>query len=92
MGNRNAQTFQLTNYLPLNISFQVYILYLTKKIFSKLNFFKFDIDCEISCFKFSTTSGTLQPNESRLIQVFFEPQHPIIYYKKIACLIQNHVT
>ena len=33
MGNRNAQTFQLTNYLPLNISFQVYIFYLTKKNF-----------------------------------------------------------
>ena len=39
----------------------------------------------------SQNNGILQPNESRLIQVYFKPQHPIIYYKKIPCLIQDHV-
>jgi hypothetical protein len=27
-----------------------------------------------------------------MIQIAFAPSHPIIYYKKVACLVQNHVS
>lgn len=42
-------------------------------------------------FTFSVTNGVLEPNEKRLVQVGFRPQHPIIYYKRVICLVQNHV-
>ena len=52
--------------------------------------FQFDIDPRTSTFEFSLSNGVLEPNERKLIQVFFKPQFASIYYKKVSCIIQNH--
>ncbi|RNA28727.1 coiled-coil domain-containing protein [Brachionus plicatilis] len=52
--------------------------------------FQFDNDNEFGSFKINVTNGTLQPNETKLIQVAFVPQNAAIYYKKVPCLVQNH--
>jgi hypothetical protein len=53
--------------------------------------FQFDIDCSQSSFILSCSNGKLKSGETKLIQVILKPQFSIIYYKKLACLVENHV-
>ena len=52
---------------------------------------KVDTDNEFGSFKVDVTNGKLAPKDKKLIKVLFIPQYPIIYYKKLTLLIQNHV-
>jgi hypothetical protein len=52
--------------------------------------FQFDTDNNYSAFKLSVTNGTIKPFDTILIQAIFNPKHPVIYFKKIPCLVQNH--
>ncbi|XP_053386703.1 cilia- and flagella-associated protein 65-like isoform X2 [Mercenaria mercenaria] len=51
--------------------------------------YQFMIDCGESVFKFEQTVGTLKAKEKRTLILKFIPQHPINYYRRVACVIHN---
>ncbi|XP_060587307.1 cilia- and flagella-associated protein 65-like isoform X2 [Ruditapes philippinarum] len=51
--------------------------------------YQFMIDCNESVFKFEQTAGTLKAHEKRTLILKFIPQHPINYYRRVACVIHN---
>lgn len=51
--------------------------------------FQFVLDCNESVFKFDQVCGTLKPESYKKIIMTFIPQHPINYYRRIVCLVQN---
>lgn len=87
-----ARTFEITNYGEVEVAFQVKIIF----IFNFIDIFnfivlKFDSDSTQSSFWLSCMNGKLKSGETKLIQVILKPQYSIIYHKKLACLIENHV-
>ncbi|XP_033103427.1 cilia- and flagella-associated protein 65-like [Anneissia japonica] len=51
--------------------------------------FQFMIDGEESVFKFSVECGTMDANTTTTVVVQFAPLHPINYYRRVACIVQN---
>jgi hypothetical protein len=51
--------------------------------------FQFMIDSNESTFKFSVQCGKIEPNTTQTISVLFKPNHPINYYRRVACVVQN---
>ena len=53
--------------------------------------FNFMLDCDESVFKFEHLSGTLPANTKKTVILYFQPFHPINYYRRITCLVHNQV-
>ena len=53
--------------------------------------FQFQTDPENSVFKINSVSGMLSGNSSKTVIVNFAPVKPIVYCKKMVCLIHNQV-
>ncbi|XP_072031285.1 cilia- and flagella-associated protein 65-like [Amphiura filiformis] len=51
--------------------------------------FQFMIDGVESVFHFSIECGSIQPHTTQTIIIQFAPSHPINYYRRVTCLVQN---
>ncbi|XP_022101804.1 cilia- and flagella-associated protein 65-like isoform X2 [Acanthaster planci] len=51
--------------------------------------FQFMIDSNGSAFKFSVHCGKIEANTTQTISVHFKPTHPINYYRRVTCVVQN---
>ncbi|XP_013412505.1 cilia- and flagella-associated protein 65-like [Lingula anatina] len=51
--------------------------------------FQFMLDCNESVFKLDKVCGTLKPDSYTKIVLKFQPSHPINYYRRVVCLVQN---
>nr|XP_019597442.1 PREDICTED: cilia- and flagella-associated protein 65 [Rhinolophus sinicus] len=51
--------------------------------------FQFAIDCQESVFSISPTFGTLVGKARVTLHCAFQPTHPIIYFRRVACLIHH---
>ncbi|XP_070569847.1 cilia- and flagella-associated protein 65-like [Ptychodera flava] len=51
--------------------------------------YQFLIDCSESVFKFEKLVGMLKPKTSETIILHFLPSHPINYFRRVTCLVQN---
>ncbi|XP_071942190.1 cilia- and flagella-associated protein 65-like [Antedon mediterranea] len=51
--------------------------------------FQFIVDGEESVFKFSVECGTMNGNTTTTVVVQFAPVHPINYYRRVTCIVQN---
>lgn len=54
--------------------------------------FQFAIDCQESVFSISPTFGTLVGKARATLHCAFQPTHPIIYFRRVACLIHHQVS
>ncbi|XP_012401795.1 cilia- and flagella-associated protein 65 isoform X1 [Sarcophilus harrisii] len=52
-------------------------------------YFMFEIDNQESVFSLEPQSGLLGSMEKKLVTVTFQPTHPIIFYRRVACLIHH---
>ncbi|XP_038048739.1 cilia- and flagella-associated protein 65-like [Patiria miniata] len=51
--------------------------------------FQFMIDSTESAFKFGVHCGKIAGNTTQTIIVVFKPTHPINYYRRVTCVVQN---
>nr|XP_036872459.1 cilia- and flagella-associated protein 65 isoform X2 [Manis javanica] len=51
--------------------------------------FQFAIDCQESVFSIRPTFGTLVGKARMTLHCAFQPTHPIIYFRRVACLIHH---
>ncbi|XP_046498897.1 cilia- and flagella-associated protein 65 isoform X4 [Equus quagga] len=51
--------------------------------------FQFAIDCQESIFSIRPTFGTLVGKARMTLHCAFQPAHPIIYFRRVACLIHH---
>ncbi|XP_014640990.1 PREDICTED: coiled-coil domain-containing protein 108 [Ceratotherium simum simum] len=51
--------------------------------------FQFAIDCQESVFSIRPTFGTLVGKARKTLHCAFQPTHPIIYFRRVACLIHH---
>lgn len=54
--------------------------------------FQFAIDCQESVFSIRPTFGTLVGKARMTLHCAFQPTHPIIYFRRVACLIHHQVS
>lgn len=54
--------------------------------------FQFAIDCQESVFSIRPTFGTLVGKARMTLHCTFQPAHPIIYFRRVACLIHHQVS
>lgn len=54
--------------------------------------FQFAIDCQESVFSVRPTFGTLVGKARMTLLCAFQPTHPIIYFRRVACLIHHQVS
>ncbi|ELK17194.1 Coiled-coil domain-containing protein 108 [Pteropus alecto] len=52
-------------------------------------YFQFAIDCRESVFSIRPTFGTLVGKARMTLHCTFQPTHPIIYFRRVACLIHH---
>ncbi|XP_075386330.1 cilia- and flagella-associated protein 65 [Tenrec ecaudatus] len=52
-------------------------------------YFQFDIDCRESVFNIRPAFGTLAGKARLALRCIFRPTHPIIYFRRVACLIHH---
>ncbi|XP_049744169.1 cilia- and flagella-associated protein 65 isoform X2 [Elephas maximus indicus] len=52
-------------------------------------YFQFAIDCQESVFSIRPAFGTLAGKARMTLHCTFQPTHPIIYFRKVACLIHH---
>nr|XP_020647832.1 cilia- and flagella-associated protein 65 isoform X1 [Pogona vitticeps] len=52
-------------------------------------FYQFDIDCEQSVFSIDCPYGILDGRSSVTLKVTFQPSHPIICHRRVACLVHH---
>lgn len=58
---------------------------------SFLSALQFMTDGSESVFKFGVDLDVIQPNTTQTVIIHFKPIHPINYFKRVACLVQNQV-
>ncbi|XP_040609232.1 cilia- and flagella-associated protein 65 isoform X3 [Mesocricetus auratus] len=51
--------------------------------------FQFDIDCPESVFSIRPASGTLAGKARLTLHCAYQPTHPVIYFRRVACLIHH---
>ncbi|XP_014674657.1 PREDICTED: coiled-coil domain-containing protein 108-like isoform X2 [Priapulus caudatus] len=54
-----------------------------------LAYYQFDLDCSESAFSINQVSGILKPKSSKTLTVTFKPSEPIIYYRRLICIVHN---
>lgn len=54
--------------------------------------FQFDIDCQESVFSIRPAFGTLAGKTRMTLHCTFQPTHPIICFRRVACLIHHQVS
>lgn len=54
--------------------------------------FQFAIDCQESAFSIRPTFGTLLGRARLTLICAFQPTHPTIYFRRVACLIHHQVS
>lgn len=54
--------------------------------------FQFDIDCQESVFSIRPAFGTLVGKSRLTLHCAFQPTHPIIYFRRVACFIHHQVS
>ncbi|XP_063017984.1 cilia- and flagella-associated protein 65 isoform X3 [Melospiza melodia melodia] len=52
-------------------------------------YYQFDIDCKGSVFSLDRPSGVLEGATTLTLKVTFRPTHPIIYHRRVACLVHH---
>ncbi|XP_058520276.1 cilia- and flagella-associated protein 65 [Ochotona princeps] len=52
-------------------------------------FFQFNIDCQESVFSIRPAFGTLHGKARVTLHCTFQPTHPIVYFRRVACLIHH---
>lgn len=55
-------------------------------------YFQFAIDCQESVFSIRPTFGTLVGKARMTLLCAFQPTHPIIYFRRVVCLIHHQVS
>lgn len=53
--------------------------------------YQFDLDGRDSVFSVDHPCGVLEGQASLSLMVTFRPSHPIIYYRRVACLVHHQV-
>ncbi|KAL1770997.1 coiled-coil domain-containing protein 108 isoform X1 [Sigmodon hispidus] len=54
-----------------------------------LAYFQFDIDCQESVFSIRPACGTLAGKAHMILHCAYQPTHPIICFRRVACLIHH---
>lgn len=54
--------------------------------------FQFAIDCQESIFSIKPAFGTLVGKARIILHCAFQPTHPIICFRRVACLIHHQVS
>lgn len=54
--------------------------------------FQFAIDCQESVFSIKPVIGTLVGKARMILRCVFRPTHPIICFRRVACLIHHQVS
>lgn len=54
-------------------------------------YFQFNIDCQESVFSIRPAFGTLHGKARVTLHCTFQPTHPIVYFRRVACLIHHQV-
>lgn len=54
--------------------------------------FQFDIDCQESVFSIRPAFGTLAGKTRMTLHCAYQPTHPIISFRRVACLIHHQVS
>lgn len=55
-------------------------------------YFQFAMDCQESVFSIRPTFGTLVGKARVTLHCTFQPTHPIIYSRRVACLVHHQVS
>lgn len=54
--------------------------------------FQFDIDCQESVFSIRPAFGTLAGKARMTLHCAYQPSHPIICFRRVACVIHHQVS
>lgn len=54
-------------------------------------YYQFDIDNQQSVFSFDYPYGILAGKSATTLMVTFQPTHPIIYHRRVVCLVHHQV-
>lgn len=55
-------------------------------------YFQFAIDCQESVFSIRPAFGTLVGKARMTLHCTFRPTHPVIYFRRVACLVHHQVS